>query len=442
MHDPRGQFESVRAMAATLTRTDEVCLLNFLGEDSDFVRLSRGRMRQAGHVLHSELRVRLIRGRRQTQGACTLTHDLTHNRSRLEKLFSELRLQLDFVHDDPYLLYATAVCSTEDNRHFDLPDSEHALTEILAAADGLDLVGLWANGTLYRGFANSLGQTNWFSTGSFHLDSSCHVDNGQSVKLGYAGQAWQSEDLRRAVGRVREHLEVLYRPPKALAPGRYRAFLAPQALGEILGLLGWGGFSLKSLRTQHTPLIKLMRHEKALHPSVTLVEEHARGLNPQFTSSGFLKPRAVSLIESGRFVDCLADQRSAAEYRIALNTESETPMSLVMESGRLPMSLDLLEELETGLYVGNLWYCNFSDRYDCRVTATTRFACFWVEGGALQAPITTMRMDETLYHLLGDGLIGLTAERELIIDPGTYEWRSTASMLLSGALIDGVTFTM
>ncbi len=216
------------------------------------------------------------------------------------------------------------------------------------------------------------------------MDSSCHVENGQSVKLGYAGQAWQSEDLCRAVGRVREHLEVLYRPPKALAPGRYRAFLAPQALGEILGLAGWGGFSLKSFRTQDTPLIKLMRHEKALHSSVTLVEEHARGLNPQFTSAGFLKPRAVSLIESGRFVDCLVDQRSAAEFGIALNAESETPMSLVMESGWLPSSLDLLKELETGLYIGNLWYCNFSDRHDCRVTATTRFACFWVEGGVLQ----------------------------------------------------------
>ena len=63
---------------------------------------------------------------------------------------------------------------------------------------------------------------------------------GNPLSLGYAGQAWQSEDLRRAVGRVREHLEVLSRPPKALAPGRYRAFLAPQALGEILGLDGLG----------------------------------------------------------------------------------------------------------------------------------------------------------------------------------------------------------
>ena len=129
-----------------------------------------------------------------------------------------------------------------------------------------------------------------------------------------------------------------------------------------------------------------MRHEKALHPSVTLVEEHARGLNPQFTSSGFPKPPAVCLIESGRSVDCLADQRSATEFGIALNAETETPMSLVMESGQLPMSSDLLEELETGLYISNLWYCNFSDRHDCRVTTTTRFACFWVEGGTLPGP--------------------------------------------------------
>ena len=35
-----------------------------------------------------------------------------------------------------------------------------------------------------------------------------------------------------------------------------------------------------------------------------------------------------------------------------------------------------------------------------------------------------MRLDKSLYHLFGDGLMGLTRERESIVNPGTYEWRS------------------
>ena len=35
-----------------------------------------------------------------------------------------------------------------------------------------------------------------------------------------------------------------------------------------------------------------------------------------------------------------------------------------------------------------------------------------------------------------------TRERESIVDPGTYEWRSLASQHPPGALIDGVAFAM
>ena len=41
----------------------------------------------------------------------------------------------------------------------------------------------------------------------------------------------------------------------------------------------------------------------------------------------------------------------------------------------------VLRTLDTGLYIGNLWYLNFSDRSACRLTGMTRFASFWVEGG-------------------------------------------------------------
>jgi hypothetical protein len=52
-----------------------------------------------------------------------------------------------------------------------------------------------------------------------------------------------------------------------------------------------------------------------------------------------------------------------------------------------------------------------------------------------------MRFDETIYRMLGENLIGLTTERETLLDPGTYHCRSTVSARLPGALVEDFTFT-
>ena len=72
----------------------------------------------------------------------------------------------------------------------------------------------------------------------------------------------------------------------------------------------------------------------------------------------------------------------------------------------------------------------------------TRFATFWVEKGQLVAPVPAMRFDETVYHMFGKGLVDLTRERELLIDPSTYGARSTRSARLPGALVDDFAFTL
>ena len=95
----------------------------------------------------------------------------------------------------------------------------------------------------------------------------------------------------------------------------------------------------------------------------------------------------------------------------------------------------MLEALDRGVYVGNLWYLNFSDRPACRMTGMTRFASFWVEGGEIGAPLNVMRFDDTAYRMLGSELEALTRERDLILQGGTYGARNTASMRLPGALV-------
>ncbi|HCL27904.1 MAG TPA: TldE/PmbA family protein, partial [Candidatus Latescibacteria bacterium] len=98
--------------------------------------------------------------------------------------------------------------------------------------------------------------------------------------------------------------------------------------------------------------------------------------------------------------------------------------------------------LHTGVWINNLHYLNYSDRPACRITGMTRFACFWVEEGQIVAPINVMRFDETLYRVLGENLIDLTCEREMILDSGTYGGRGTGSARFPGALVEDFNFNL
>jgi predicted Zn-dependent protease len=131
------------------------------------------------------------------------------------------------------------------------------------------------------------------------------------------------------------------------------------------------------------------------------------------------------------------DARGGREYGEVVNAASDAPESLSLEPGDLPMA-EMLERLGTGLWIGNLWYCNWSDMNDCRITGMTRFGTFWVEDGEIRGPVAVMRFDDSLYHLLGDRLEGLTRERELLLSAETYDGRSNASALLPGVLVGGI----
>jgi predicted Zn-dependent protease len=180
---------------------------------------------------------------------------------------------------------------------------------------------------------------------------------------------------------------------------------------------------------------------RSLASTVSLREHHARGLAPVFTGSGFIKPEQVQLIESGRYKDCLVSPRSAMEYASVTNAGSEYPCALDLAGGDLAEE-KILSELGTGLYINNLWYLNFSDRNACQLTGMTRFACFWVEDGEIQAPINVMRFDDSVYDLFGANLLSLTSERDFILDASSYGQRSNSSMELPGALVKAMCFTL
>ena len=93
-----------------------------------------------------------------------------------------------------------------------------------------------------------------------------------------------------------------------------------------------------------------------------------------------------------------------------------------MEPGSLDHS-DVLKQIDKGLYLSNIHYLNWSDNPNGRITGLTRYACFWVEGGEIIAPIKTMRFDDSFYNYFGDNLVEVGSKTEFIPNTSTYGYR-------------------
>ncbi len=305
---------------------------------------------------------------------------------------------------------------------------------------------MYASGPVCAGFANSLGQRNWHEVTSFNLQWSLYHRADKAVKSALSGFAWDAAAFASKMTEARTQLELVARPAKALGPGKYRTYLSPAAMEDLVSMLCWDGFSARALATRQSSLERMRDgsgENGRLDPRIAMTESIAEGVAPAFQNEGFVRPAAVTLIERGRLVGSLVSPRTAREFSLEANGANghESPVALTMAGGSLAAA-DAVAALDTGLYVGHLHYLNYSDRPACRMTGMTRFATFWVEDGKIAAPIDVLRFDDTVYRMLGTNLEALTTETELLLASDTYRERSLASMRLPGALLSELTFTL
>jgi predicted Zn-dependent protease len=439
----RQYFEDLAAHLDRLARPSEIVISRFGAEESDFIRFNKSAVRQATAVKQLDWSISLIQGVKRIDARISLSGHLDADRADLASLLETLRAGVADVPDDPFLLIETQPLSSVSERRGNLPAPSQVIDEVLAAGKGLDLVGFHASGPIYKGFANSLGVRHWHEVENFSFGWCLYHDRDKAVKSNYAGSAWESAAFDAKMHFAREQLARLAEKPKDLAPGGYRAFISPAAMTEILGMLSWAGFGLKSRNTKQSALIRMADQGARLSPMVTLRENTAEGMASGFQAEGFVRPDSVTLVDGGALAAPLVSPRSAREYNVATNgaNAGESPESLDLGAGSLA-DADALKALGTGIYVGNLWYLNFSDRSACRLTGMTRFASFWVEGGTIRAPLNVMRFDDTAYRILGENLESLTRERDLVPDGDTWGQRSTGSMRTPGALVRDFALTL
>jgi predicted Zn-dependent protease len=440
----REYFENITRELFKNIKSNELLIINFDAEESKFVRLNKGKIRQAGSVKQISMTLSLsTKDKRNLKSYVRLNGSFERDISTLIKTLNYLRRELPDLPKDPYMMFSTSVHSTEISSEKQSTSDEVILEHILNSATKLDLVGIFSSGSIYTGLANSLGQKNWHDDYSFSFDYSIYNKNNSAIKLNYSSKKWNKNDYDFILNKGIEKLAILSNPEKKISTGEYRVYLEPSALNEIIDMMAWGGFSYKSNKIGTSPLHLLNKKERKLNELISIDENIKDGLSANFNSDGFIKPEEISMINKGEFRESLTSPRSSLEYSVVHNaaSPSEYPCSIDMRAGSISDD-KILETIDNGIYISNLWYLNFSDRNNGRMTGLTRFGCFLVENGKLTAPINTMRFDDSVYSILGDNLIGLTSSRELLIDSGTYEERSTSSARLPGAIVNNFKMTL
>ena len=440
----RDYFENITKELFKNIKSNELLIINFDAEKSKFVRLNKGKIRQAGSVKQISMTLSLsTKDKRNLRAYVRLNGSYERDISTLIKTLNYLRRELPELPKDPYMMFSTSVHSTEISSERQSTSDEEILEHILYSATKLDLVGIFSSGSIYTGLANSLGQKNWHDDYSFSFDYSIYNKNNSAIKLNYSSKKWKKDDYDLILNKGIEKLAILSNPEKKITTGEYRVYLEPSALNEIIDMMAWGGFSYKSNKIGTSPLHLLNKKERKLNEHIYIDENIKDGLSANFNSDGFIKPEEISMIKKGEFRESLTSPRSSLEYSVVHNaaSSSEYPSSIDMRAGSINDD-KILETIDNGIYISNLWYLNFSDRNNGRMTGLTRFGCFLVENAKLTAPINTMRFDDSVYSMLGDNLIGLTSSRELLIDSGTYEERSTSSARLPGAVVNNFKMTL
>ena len=422
---------------------DEHMKVSIDGENSQFVRFSQSKVRQAGLVDDASLSISLIKDGRTCSGSFTLTGNSKTDKQTACRELERMREEVVSLPKDPFVVLPEDTGSSREDHNGSLLSQEDAVSALSPSMQGVDLAGIWASGRIFTGNANSAGQKHWFATDTFSLDYSLITPDERMVKGTYAGSQWDQTEYEKNMTSSISKLRMMDKPGKKIKPGAYRTYIAPAGVADIVGMFSWGGVGEASIQQGDSSLCRMRQNDVKMSPCFTLSEDFTSGMVPRFNYNGELAPEKLDLILSGSLHNTLVSSRTAIEYGVKSNFagEREEMRSPVLAPGDLNED-DVVQFLETGIYLSNLHYLNWSDRPGGRITGMTRYACFWVENGEVVAPIENMRFDDSIYNFFGENLESVTDKSHLHPTVQTYEGRELGGVSCPGILLKSFELTL
>ena len=438
----RELFDAVTDKVLAGLQGDESATLNLDAEETLFIRFNSNKVRQNTNVEQRSIALKLQGGGRSTEMSRTLSGVIETDSDAMLQLLSRCREELAVLPPDPHQVPLENHGSSDETFRGTLLAPAKVVDAVVGSAQGCDLAGLYAAGSIIRANRNSKGQRHWFATQTFFMDYSLY-EGSRAVKGNYAGTQWEQAQWAANLQHSKHLLTLMAKPLQTVKAGNYRTYLAPRALADLVGMMAWDALSASAWKQGRSPFKKLADNECSLSAQLNVKENFSLGLTPRFNELGEVSDLVLPLITAGKLSTLLVSARTSKEFGLPSNgaSASEGPRALDVAPGTLEEK-DILQQLGTGLYLSNLHYLNWSDAVSARVTGMTRYACFWVEQGEIVGPIKDMRWDESLYDALGSKLVALTSHTS--IDPAvdTYFQRALGGSRTPGALIDNFTFTL
>lgn len=421
----------------------EDLVLNWFGEKSLFVRFNKSKVRQVSDVLQMELSMTLKLNETQSSLQIPVSGDWQRDEQQLAGALKNLRERVEGLEKLPFYIPAANNGESHSVYEGELPECSIYIDIICSETTDVDLAGILISGSCYRGNANSLGQRHWYESTSFCFDYSLYTEKEKAVKAAYSGTNFCKGEFIESLNDAKKSLEYMGIENKVLTPGKYKCYLAPAAVAEVLGTFSWGGPSQSKLQRGSSPLLPYKNEGKTFSEKFTLKEDFSLGLHPRFNDEGEVAEEQLELFKNGKLQNLLTSTATAKEFEIESNfaNGNEGLRSPLIETGELARQ-DILKELGTGLYISNLHYLNWSDLNKGRITGMTRFACFYVENGEIVAPIKDLRFDETIYNMWGDNLLAVTDFAETAVNTDTYFRRGLGGNCCPGLLIKDLNFTL
>ena len=402
----RDQAEQIIEKVKKLSKADEV-IVNVGGGYQADVRFAANQMSTAGGVWNSNIAITSVFGLKH---ATAVSNDLSDESLKAVVEQSEVLTKLS--PDDPEWLPGLGPQQYMPvERYFDstanlTPEdrARAALTALKPARDAGDLQA--AGFIVVNAGSNALGN----SKGLFAYSRSTNANYTLTVRTadgtgsGWAGAVdndWKKIDFAKvsqtAIDKAR-----LSRNPVAIEPGRYTVILEPQAVGDLVQLMG-GSLAARQADEGRSAFTKQgggnKIGEKIVDERVTIFSDpqDPQLLAQPFDGQGFPSKRMV-WVDKG-----VLKQLAYSRFWAQKQGKEPTPGagSIKMVGGTTSMD-DMIKSTARGILVTRLWYLRPVDPRTILFTGLTRDGTFLIENGKISKSIKNFRFNESPLFLLNN----------------------------------------
>ena len=402
----REQAADVIEKVKKLSKADEV-IVNVGGGYQADVRFAANQMSTAGGVWNQQVAVTSVFGKKH---ATAVTNNLTDE--ALKNVVNQAEVLTKLSPDDPEWLpgvgaqtylpveryfESTANLSPEDRARAALTALEPARKAGDLQAAGFIVVNAGSNA-----LGNSKGMFAYSrSTGSNYTLTVRTADGTGSGWAGATDNDWRAINFA-AVSNTAIEKARLSRNPVAIEPGRYTVILEPQAVGDLVQIMG---FSLQA-RTADEGRSAFTKAgggnkigERIVDPRVTLLSDPQ---DPQLLAQPFdgqgLPGKRMVWVEDGVLKN-LAYSRFWAQKQ---NKEpTPFPNSIKMMGGTTSTE-EMIKSTARGILVTRLWYLRPVDPRTILFTGLTRDGTFLIENGKISKSIKNFRFNESPLFMLNN----------------------------------------